>query len=128
MRKPDRRGIKGANHRNSRVPSGIGGAEMAYTERAEIIRKIEAIRQSTVIAYLTSLRENVSGHMDMDAVREILDHLLAIPNPPVDRLDLFLCSDGGDSSMPWRLVPVIKHYARHFSVLIPFHAYSAPLF
>jgi hypothetical protein len=33
--------------------------------------------------------------------------------------------DGGDSVLPWRLVPIFRHFAKSFAVLVPFHAYSA---
>lgn len=98
---------------------------MAYPDRRPLIKKIEELRGSKVICYLTSLREGVPGSMTDDAVREIFDHLLALPKPPVERLDLFLCSDGGDSVMPWRLVPVFRQFAKWFSVLVPYNAYSA---
>jgi len=60
-----------------------------------------------------------------DAVREFIDHLQRLPQQPVERLDLFLVSNGGDGVVPWRLVPIIREYAKHFSVLIPYKAYSA---
>lgn len=64
--------------------------------------------------------------MNDDAIREILDGLLAMTNwSSPKKLDLFLCSDGGDSVLPWRLVPIFRHFADTFSVLVPYHAYSA---
>ena len=98
---------------------------MPYPERVKIIREIEKLRGSSVICYMTSLRVGVPAAMAEDAVREIFDHLLALPKRPVEKLDLFLCSNGGDAILPWRLVPVFRQFAERFSVLIPFHAYSA---
>jgi hypothetical protein len=98
---------------------------MGYAERIPIIRGIEQCRGSRVICYLTSLRQGVPGQMAEDAVREIFDHLLAIPDPPIEKLDLFLCSNGGDGVIPWRLVPVFRQFAKSFAVLVPYHAYSA---
>ncbi len=101
---------------------------MAWHERLALIRQIEKLRGSSVICYLTSLRPNVLAPMEGDAVREIFDHLQAIPRRPAEKaekLDLFLCSNGGDGTVPWRLVPVIHNFAKHFAVLVPFHAYSA---
>ena len=83
------------------------------------------MRESRVICYLTSLRPGIPAAMEEDAGREIFDHLLAIPERPIKKLDLFLCSNGGDGTLPWRLVPVIRQYAEQFGVLIPYHAYSA---
>jgi hypothetical protein len=98
---------------------------MGYADRLPLIRKIEELRESTVICYLTSLRPGIQGQMSEDAIPELIDQLLAIPGRPIPKLDLFLCSDGGDSVLPWRLVPVFRHVAERFSVLVPYHAYSA---
>jgi hypothetical protein len=98
---------------------------MAFADRLKVIRQIEEIRGSRVICYLTSLRPNVPAPLEVDAVREVFDHLLALPERPVDKLDLYLCSNGGDGTVPWRLVPVIRQFSRHFAVLVPYHAYSA---
>jgi len=40
-------------------------------------------------------------------------------------VDLFLYTRGGDVLTPWRLVHLIREYTNHFSVLVPFRAYSA---
>jgi hypothetical protein len=98
---------------------------MAYADRLPLIKKIEELRDSKVICYLTSLRPNVPGQMDDEAIRELFDQLLALSKPPVEKLDLFLCSNGGDSVLPWRLVPVFRQFAKSFAVLVPYHAYSA---
>jgi hypothetical protein len=55
----------------------------------------------------------------------VIDHLRKLPSAGIGKLDLFLVSNGGDGIVPWRLVPLFKEYAEHFSVLIPFRAYSA---
>ena len=64
--------------------------------------------------------------MGEDAIRELIDKLMEVADWPEPRkLDLFLCSDGGDSVLPWRLVPIFRTFAKSFSVLVPYHAYSA---
>jgi len=98
---------------------------MAFADRLPLIKKLEDLRQSKVLCYLTSLRPGAPGQMADDAIRELLDQLLALPVKPVERLDLFLCSNGGDSVLPWRLVPIFRQYAKSFAVLVPYHAYSA---
>jgi hypothetical protein len=98
---------------------------MSFQDRLAIIKEIEQLRSSRVICYLTSLRPGVPAQMADDSVRVIFDHLLALPNRPVDRLDIFLVSNGGSGTVPWRLVAVIREFAKSFSVLIPYRAYSA---
>jgi hypothetical protein len=94
-------------------------------ERQVLIRKIEKARNSKVLCYLTSMRQGVPAQMSEDAVRQVMDFLLPIKKRPIERLDLFLCSNGGNSVVPWRLVALFREFAKEFNVLIPYRAYSA---
>jgi hypothetical protein len=98
---------------------------MALHERIALIRKIEELRGSSVICFLTSLRQNVPSLIAEDSVRVFFDHLLLLPSRPVPKLDLFLCSNGGSGTVPWRLVSLFREYAKSFNVLIPYRSYSA---
>ena len=98
---------------------------MGFGERIALIKKIESIRGSSVITYLTSLRQNVPAQMADDAVRVAFDHLLLLPSRPIEKLDMFLCSNGGVGTVPWRLVSLFREFAKSFGVLIPCRAYSA---
>jgi hypothetical protein len=98
---------------------------VGFTERQAIIRKIEQKRGSTVICFLTTLRPGVVGMIAGDQVRVFFDHLLLLPNRPIEKLDIFLCSNGGDGTVPWRLVALFREFANRFNVLIPYRAYSA---
>ncbi len=98
---------------------------MAFEDRLKIMREIEESRGSTVICYLTSLRNNVASSIADDAVRTMFNHLGNLPAKGVTKLDLFLCSNGGSGVVPWRLVTLFREYAERFSVLIPYRAYSA---
>lgn len=98
---------------------------MSFKTRIPLIEKLESARGSKVICYVTSLRQNAVGQMADDSVREFIDHLQRLPQQPIERLDLFLVSNGGDGVVPWRLVPIFREYAKQFNVLVPFRAYSA---
>jgi hypothetical protein len=88
--------------------------------------QIEVERGSSVIAYVTSTRANREVQMAMDSIRKIFDHLQAINKPKKElKVDLFLHSNGGDGTVPWRLVTLIREYASKFSVLVPYKAFSA---
>jgi hypothetical protein len=63
--------------------------------------------------------------MSDDAVRVMFDHLLRLPSRPVPKLDIFLCSNGGSGTVPWRLVSLFREFAKSFGVLVPYRAYSA---
>src|SRR5260370_21852911 len=98
---------------------------MGLNERIALIKKIEVIRGSTVFCFLTSLRKNVPSIIAEDSVRVFFDHLLLAPSRPVAKLDIFLCSNGGSGTVPWRLVSLFREFAKSFNVLIPYRAYSA---
>lgn len=101
---------------------------MAKASRIQIIRQIEKARKSRLISYITSTRPGLEVQMAMDSVRYVYDHLETIAanhNNGELKIDLFLHSNGGDGTVPWRLVTLIREFADHFSVLVPFRAFSA---
>lgn len=98
---------------------------MAFENRIPLIKKIQDLRGSTVICYLTSLRPNAPAQMADDSVRVVFDHLLRLQKRPIEKLDIFLVSNGGSGTVPWRLVSVFREFSKSFSVLIPYRAYSA---
>lgn len=98
---------------------------MAFSDRIKFIARLGELRGSSVICYLTSLRPNIAAQMSEDAVRVFFDHLGLLPARPVDKLDIYLCSNGGSGTVPWRLVSLFREFARSFSVIIPYRAYSA---
>lgn len=99
---------------------------MPKDNRLKLIGEIERERGTRVITYVTSTRANLEVQMAMDAIRKIYDHLEAIATPKKKMaVDLFLHSNGGDGTVPWRLVTLIREYATRFSVLVPYKAFSA---
>jgi hypothetical protein len=90
----------------------------------EIIKKIEQIRKSKVITYITSDRQGpVNARVAMDIIPIISSQLRKIGKQ--DQIDLVLYSSGGDTMVPWRLVSMIREYCDRFSVIIPYKAHSA---
>jgi hypothetical protein len=63
--------------------------------------------------------------MAMDSVRIIFDHIIKSKISGKNSLDLFLSSNGGDGTVPWKLVTLIREYFTKFSVLVPCRAFSA---
>jgi len=100
---------------------------MSKNKRIEIIRKISQKRDSFVLTYVTSTRPNAEVQMAMDSIRYIFDHISnhIKEDTHKGKLDLFLYSNGGDGTVPWRLVTLIREYFKDFSVLIPYRAFSA---
>lgn len=62
--------------------------------------------------------------MKAEHIRTLYEHLDKMKG---DRIDLFIHSDGGDATVPWRLVNLIRECAEgsEFSVLVPYRAFSA---
>ncbi len=98
---------------------------MPLENRIALVKKIEQVRGSHLLCLLTSLRQGVPSQIADDAVRVFFDHLLLLPSRPVEKLDLFLCSNGGVGTVPWRLVALFREFAKSFNVLVPYRAYSA---
>lgn len=90
----------------------------------DLIKKIENLRNSKVITYLTSDRKGpVNARIAMDVIPVFSKQLRQIVKVP--QIDLFLYSTGGDTMVPWRLVSMIREYCDKFAVLIPYKAHSA---
>lgn len=96
-------------------------------KQKQLIKEIEQVRESRVLAYVTGDRHPFGARIAEDAVRPIYDHLVALDSlePKRKKLDLFLYSRGGDVSTPWRLVTMIREMFDEFRVIIPYKAYSA---
>jgi len=93
-------------------------------DKKQIIQKIEKLRDSKVITYITSDRQGpVNARIAADVIPIISNQLKQIGK--VKNIDLFIYSTGGDTMVPWRLVSMIREYCDKFSVLIPYKAHSA---
>jgi hypothetical protein len=79
---------------------------MARPERIQLIRALRDARQSDIVVYFTGGKSQIAE----DAVPLLYRHLLKILANRGDRkkIELFLYSRGGDVSVPWRVVSVIR--------------------
>lgn len=102
--------------------------KMAYRERIKLISQLEKERKSKVITYITSTRANLETQMFMDATRRVYEHLRELFKGRASDempIDLFIQSNGGDGTVPWRLVTLIREYTKKFRVIVPYRAFSA---
>ncbi|MFW9882582.1 MAG: ATP-dependent Clp protease proteolytic subunit [Candidatus Thorarchaeota archaeon] len=92
----------------------------------DIIKEVQNLRNSKVIVYFTGdRRPYFRAQIGEDAVRPLYDHLLNLEFENQDkRIDLFIYSLGGDVSVPWRIVSMIREFCDEFNVLIPYRAHS----
>jgi hypothetical protein len=93
-------------------------------ERLRYIRNIQEKRQSKLITYVTSDRPNFVVMIGSDTPRLFYDHLIGLGNE-IPKLDLFLYSAGGDTSVPWRIISLFREFADEINILVPYRAYSA---
>lgn len=96
-------------------------------KRLELIKKIQDSRKSKLLVYFTGDRRPFPSQLAEDAVLPLYKHLLALEKaePDATKIDLFLYTRGGDVSVPWRIVTMIREFCDEFSVLIPYKAHSA---
>lgn len=97
---------------------------MGLQARLQLYKKVEARRKRPLIVYVTSGRANANGQIAADSVPELLDQLQHLPKATKE-LDLLIVSDGGDPTVAWRIVSLIRERVARFSALVPQAAYSA---
>ncbi|MGQ9496906.1 MAG: SDH family Clp fold serine proteinase [Desulfotomaculales bacterium] len=95
----------------------------SYAYRRELMASIGERLNSHVLCYITGDRENVRTRIAPDALEVIHRHLRKLGR--ASRIDLVLYTRGGDLLTAWRLVHLIREFASHFGVLVPFRSYSA---
>lgn len=99
---------------------------MSRAKRKELIEKLQVSRGNRlVIAYITSTRPGHEIQIADDAFRIIYNHLESGRELAKKGVDLFICSNGGSGTVPWRIVSLIRQYSADLSVLVPSHAFSA---
>jgi hypothetical protein len=104
-------------------PGNPGTVKGSRQRRHELIRKIEAARESRVLVYVCSDRPGLSTQLGEDAIRPMYDVVRRLG--AVDRLDLFLYSRGGAVEVPWRIVSMLREHCKRLGALIPYRAHSA---
>lgn len=92
--------------------------------RINLYRRLEEARGRPLITYVTSTRGNAQASIAADVVPELMAQLNALP-AGTSELDLLIVSNGGDPTVAWRIVSLIRERVKSFAVLIPQSAYSA---
>ena len=97
---------------------------MTGNRRLELMERIEKERKSRVVAYVVDSRPGSDGSMGPDAVEEMYQLLCGLK--PMDKkpLDLFLVAHGGDLTVPWQFVGMIREMFGLFNVIISHRAHG----
>jgi len=97
---------------------------MNYEKRTELYRQIAEIRKRPLISYVTSLRANANAAIASDVISHFLKQISEIPSE-IDSIDLLIISYGGDPTVAYRIVNLLRERFKKFGVLLPYTAYSA---
>jgi len=94
--------------------------------RKSLIEKLQGARGNRLlVAYVTSTRAGHEIQIADDAFRVIYDHLETGRELARNGVDLFIHSNGGSGTVPWRVISLIRQYSKDIAVLVPHHAFSA---
>ncbi len=94
-----------------------------FSDRKLLYQEIERRRQSKVIAYVTGDRLGLETQIGSDVYDLFVEHL--DPMFPVARLTLILYTKGGDTSVAWSLVNLLRMFCEELEVLVLTKALSA---
>jgi ClpP class serine protease len=107
-------------------PSTESAPPTPRERRTALIKEIQAKRDGhLLIAYITSTRPGFEIQMGDDVLPFIHQRLEAGKAAATKGVDLFIHSNGGSGTVPWRIVSLIREYTKNFAVLVPHHAFSA---
>lgn len=96
---------------------------MALQDRLKFYDELEGYRGKPLIVYVTSTRANAAGQIAQDVIPELIGQLHSLP--AAEDLDFLVISNGGDGTVAWRIVSLIREQVKKFSILIPHAAFSA---
>lgn len=97
---------------------------MNENRRLELMESIEKERKSRVVAYLLNDLPGSEASIGPDAVDEMYRLLCGLKPLEGRPLDLFLSARGGDLSVPWQMVGMIREMFDLFNVIIPHKAHG----
>ncbi|HZU84427.1 MAG TPA: hypothetical protein VE987_15965 [Polyangiaceae bacterium] len=97
---------------------------MGISERVAIYKAIEERRQRPLIAYVTSTRNGIQATIGSDAIPELVDQIERLPKD-APGVDLLIVSNGGDATVAWRMMSLLRERVKKVAVLVPHAAFSA---
>lgn len=97
---------------------------MTFQDRSNLYKEIEQKRGRPLICYVTSSRINASGAMSTDVIPELAKQINAISFAE-KAIDILIISNGGDPTVSWRFISMIRERFKEIGALLPYAAYSA---
>ena len=97
---------------------------MPFPDRLELYKAIEEKRGRPLISYVTSMRPNAIGQISSDVILEFTRQIKEI-GADEKEVDVLIVSNGGDPTVSWRIVSLLRERFDKLAVLLPYAAYSA---
>src|SRR5690606_12835793 len=91
-------------------------------DRLDSYKKIEELRGSKLLVYITGDRPNAETNIGKDILAAFTNHLDTIKKS--DKISLLLYSNGGSTLTAWTLVNLIRSYCDDFEIIVPFKCQS----
>lgn len=91
-------------------------------DRIENYKKIELLRGSKLLVYVTGDRQNAETMIGSDILGPMTNHLDKIGD--VKKISLYLYSNGGAILSGWSIVNLIRSFCDDFEVIVPFRCQS----
>lgn len=95
---------------------------MSRETRKPLVTELEQKRQSRLLCYLTSDRQNAAGQIAKDAIPLFFKHLNAFSENM--QIDVLICTLGGDTLAAFGLSRLIREFSKNVRVLVPEKCHS----
>ncbi|MPL74386.1 hypothetical protein SDC9_20258 [bioreactor metagenome] len=94
-----------------------------FSDRLDLYNKIEELRGSKLLVYVTGNRPGLETQIAEDALHMFSEHLDQINH--TEKISLFLYTLGGNTLTAWSLVNLIRSYCNQLEIIIPSSCFSS---
>ncbi len=91
--------------------------------RKNLYSQLESLRDSKLVVYVTSTRQNMETQIAGEVLPKFGEHLDKIGD--TKRISLYLYTNGGITSTAWSLVNLLRSYCDELEMIIPSNCFSA---
>lgn len=91
-------------------------------DRISLYKQLEQYRNSKLLVYVTSDRQNAETIISTDIIAPFANHLDEIGD--VEKISLLIYSNGGNILAGWSLVNLLRSFCKNLEVIVPFRCQS----